>query len=606
MNKATWPNVFAALPDAGFFEVVRHYLGPVSTPFHKPDLIAQMKDFFEREDVTERVLNYIDPEDALFLTFIGFHKQPTEENLTRMISGVRYVALREKLLNLEERLLIWSRNAGKSRYYALTPLGEVIRESGILGPGAVIGEGMAVEISKEKVWLDDSFLNAALAFLNERMPLFRKEGGWRKKSLEILTDRFPILFQDGRGEDRLILAGRALIAAGLAVRKEERLEPRMEAWREIESYSPQNRLAVIKARAAVGRSLPIGIAIEATKLVTECLPEGRAYSREKLASLLQLGTGGISPLSPSGAGRIISHLELMRELSVGSNGLLSRSAGFEPAASINQAPHLSITPVGDITLKPGMPLFCDLALAAEPLKVDVVTTFRMNKDRFLSGLDSGINPDNLFTGLERYSNHPVPSNLRILASEWESDYKTVTMKLGVVFQAKGARRQIIEETGVLNSYAYSRPGDGLWLLDPGEENQWRAALGSIGIDRLPPLLTASGALAPSTGELRDSAPPYLIWNKDSQSSILCTYNWENPGENDISGLLTNLKDAAQSVSLSQEEQEAFHERLDRRIIIVPEQIRKGSWRYEVMSAKGLDYRGKLRLVEAAMSGRDER
>ncbi|RKX74268.1 MAG: hypothetical protein DRP49_06255, partial [Spirochaetes bacterium] len=74
----------------------------------------------------------------------------------------------------------------------------------------------------------------------------------------------------------------------------------------------------------------------------------------------------------------------------------------------------------------------------------------------------------------------------------------------------------------------------------------------------------------------------------------------------VSELLNNLNKAAETVSLSPEEQEAFKERLDRRIIIVPEQIRKGSWRFEVMSAKGLDYRGKLRLIEAAISGRDER
>ncbi len=606
MNKVTWPEVFAALPDAGFFEVVRHYLGPVSTPFHKPDLIGQMKEFFARDDVAKRVIDFIDPDDALFLTFIGFHKLPSEENLMRMIPDVRYVAMREKLLNLEERLLIWSRVEGKSRYYALTPLGETVRESGLLGPGAVIGEGEIAGKTEGTAWLDDNFLSAALAFLNEKVPLFRKEGGWRKKSLEILTDRFPILFRDGRGEERLILAGRALIAAGLAIRKEERLEPRLSAWKEIESQSADDRLAIIKARGAAGRSLPIGIAIEATRLVTECLPAGRAFTQGKLAGLFQLGTGGASPLSPPGARRMIAHLELMGELISDGNGLLSCSTANDSISPESDAPFLSITPVGDITLRPGMPLFCDLALSSEPVKVDVVTVFRMNKDRFLSGLDAGINPEKFFSGLETYSGHPVPSNLRTLASEWESDYRTISMKLGVLFQARGIRLQIIEETGVLDSYSYSRPAEGLWLLDPGEENQWRAALNGIGIDRLPPLLTASGSMAVTADSISDSAPPYLLWNGDSISPALCAYSWSKTRVQDVSELMADLKKAGDSVSLSKEEQEAFQERLERRIIIVPEQIRKGSWRFEVMSAKGLDYRGKLRLVEAAMSGRDER
>jgi len=355
-----------------------------------------------------------------------------------------------------------------------------------------------------------------------------------------------------------------------------------------------------------GRSLPVSIAIEAIRLVTECLPAGRAYTREKLASLFQLGTGGLSPLSPAGARRMISHLELMGELSVTGNGLLCRSAIEGSESSESEAPLLSITAVGDITLKPGMPLFCDLALSAEPVKVDVVTTFRMNKERFLNGLDAGISPKRLFSGMETYSGHPVPPNLQTLASEWENDYRTVTMKLGVVFRAEGIKRQIIEETEALEPYAYSHPGEGIWLLDPSEESQWRAALNGIGIDRLPPLLTAAGVQSRGSGDQKEPLPPFLSWNRESLESLLCSCSWDSPREHDVSELMGSLNKAAESVSLSREEQEAFRERLERRIIIVPEQIRKGSWRYEVMSAKGLDYRGKLRLVEAAMSGRDER
>ena len=606
MSEVSWQEVLSALPDTGFFEVVRHYLGPVKTPFHKPDLIQQMEDFFDREDVSRRIYEYINPLDALFLTFISFHKKPTEESLLRMIPDIRYVALREELLNLEERLLIWSRIEGKSRHYELTPMGEKIKESGLLGPGAVIGEGELNEETGGIAWFNDNFLNAALAFLNEKIPLFRKEGGWRKKSLEILKERFPLLFRDDRGEERLLLAGRALIAAGLAVRIDERLIPRIDAWKELESESQENRIVIIKARAVAGRSLPAGVALEAIKLVTECLPRGRAFSRESLACLFQLGTGGISPLSPAGSRRMISHLELMGELSINEKGLLFYSNSVGETSSDGNGPFLSITAVGDITLKPGMPLFCNLALSSEPVKMDVVTTFRMDKEHFLQGLDTGVNPEEFFDDLEVYSEHPVPSNLRILASEWESDYRTVTMKLGVIFQAEGTKRHIIEETGVLENYSYAHPTEGIWLLDPGEENQWRTTLNAVGIDRLPPLVTASGMPAPPATIQQNSSPPYLTWNKTSEASELCKYSWESPEENDVSELLKELNKAAESVSLSKEEVEAFKERLERRIIIVPEQIRKGSWRYEVMSAKGLDYRGKLRLVEAAISGRDER
>jgi hypothetical protein len=46
MTRSKWTEVFASMSDSAFFEVVRHYLGPVSTPFHKPDLISGMEEFF--------------------------------------------------------------------------------------------------------------------------------------------------------------------------------------------------------------------------------------------------------------------------------------------------------------------------------------------------------------------------------------------------------------------------------------------------------------------------------------------------------------------------------------------------------------------------------
>jgi len=254
-----------------------------------------------------------------------------------------------------------------------------------------------------------------------------------------------------------------------------------------------------------------------------------------------------------------------------------------------------------------MPLFCDLALSTEPVKVDVVTVFRMDKNRFLAGLDSGVDPGRLFSGLEHHSGHPIPTNMGMLAREWEAEYRTVRLSVGVVLQAEGFRRQLIEDAGVLASCRHTRLAEGLWLLDPAEEGLWRGALAGIGIDRLPPL-TSFGGMVPVTQNL--AAPnhqsPVLPWTGAFSLPEMCEYSWTPPIEKDVATIMEELKSKAETVPLSPEEKEAFRERLERRLILVPEQIRKGSWRYEVMSVKGLDYRGKLRLVEAAMAGREER
>jgi hypothetical protein len=607
MKIASWPEILSALPDPAFFEVVRHYLGPVSTPFHKPEIIGRMEEFFNRPDVVQRAVDYIELADALVLTYIRFYRDPTDENLNRVVADMRYAALRDRLLNLEERLLIWVRRSSAGRHYELTPLGEAAAGAGLLGPGCISGTGVEFDRPRKTGWLDDNFLNAALAFLSEGIPLFLKEGGWRKKTLELLTRRFPGLFHDNRGEERLILAGRGLVAAGLAVRHGELLEPVLSAWKEIEGYSASQRHILLRARAAAGKSLPLDDAVRATHLITECLPEGRAYPPGHLANLFQLAAGGNPPLSPLGARRIIAHLELMEELTSDEKGNLGSSTAPVVQNEPSPAPSMSITPAGDIVLRPGMPLFCDLALSTEPVKVDVVTVFRMDKNRFLAGLDAGVDPGRLFSVLERHSGHPVPPNMTILAREWEAEYRTVRLSVGVVLQAEGFRRQLIEDAGILAECRHTRLAEGLWLLDPAEESLWRGALAGIGIDRLPPL-SSFGTMVPGAHKPAAQYPqsPLISWKGEFSTPEMCNYSWTPPSGKDLTKIMDELKLKAETVPLSPEEREAFKERLERRLIMVPEQIRKGCWRYEVMSVKGLDYRGKLRLVEAAMAGREER
>ncbi|PIE04005.1 MAG: hypothetical protein CSA76_06540, partial [Spirochaetales bacterium] len=123
MSKSTWDEVLASLPETGFFEVVRHYLGPLETPFHKPDIIKRMEAFFQRPDVLESVLNYIDENDSLILSIIAFQNASNSRRLEDMLSNFGKLQLQDMLRNLEDRMLIWNSADIKQPLYRLTPLG---------------------------------------------------------------------------------------------------------------------------------------------------------------------------------------------------------------------------------------------------------------------------------------------------------------------------------------------------------------------------------------------------------------------------------------------------------------------------------------------------
>jgi len=596
MNRGDWTAVFAAIPEPAFFEIVRHYLGPVRTPYHKPDLIARLTEFFGRRDVIRRVRDFLGDEDARILTIVAYHDEPSTDIVGALLPDVRPTALNDALLNLEERLLIWRKADGSAADYALTPLGSALADEGCLGAAAILGSGRNVESAKPSAaWMTEAFLTAVLGFLQERIPLFKKEGGWRKKSLEILEDRFPVLFRDGRGEDRVLLTGRALLAAGLAARVDDGLEPRLEAWKYLEARSEADRGIVMKTRAAAGRSLPLTRGIGAIRLLTEILPVNRAYEPADLAALLRLAVGGSSPPSPRGARHIVDHLVLMGELQVDGNGSVYRPERF---FATDESP-VHISPMGDVSLAPGAPLFGDLALCAVPTSVDVLADFRLEKARYIAGLDAGVDPEIFRSELERRSAHGLPPNIVTLLDEWETEHRSIHLVLGALLTVEGHHREVVESTGILEPFAISHPGPGVWILDPFRQNQWRRALEGVGIDRIP-LLTSLRS------DSDEDEAAILTWEPGLPIPEIAAGAWAPVQSVDLGPIKEALERRARSIPLSDEEMAVFTERLDRRLVLVDDQIRRGAWRREVMTAKGLDYRGKIRLADAALSGRGDR
>ena len=696
LEERGWEAALSSLPDSAFFEVMRHYLGPLSTPFHRPDLIERLSAFMERPETAERAASYLDVEDALLLSCVLIHDSPDEAELGRILPdmpGWRPLALRERLFNLEERLLIrrmprgegfrgegfrgegfrgegfrgagsrgaappagetgagelrsgepeeagrtegagaWVKSGTPGKkggdILVLTPLGDRLCRMGYVGPGMIIGApgGAGAETPggesegdggvpggagapfgggrpENTARLNDGVLNAVLAFLNESVPLFLKDGGMRKKSMELIRQRFPAFFRDGNGPARVLLAGKMLIAAGLAERKGPCLQPVLKNWRALEALSREERRTFLIARAAAGMSLQPESAGEIIRTLLECLPEGRACKVETLLLLTRLLAGRACALSERTARRIITNLILLGELSAGTDGSAALPIGLQLPENTPPAdgPALTITPAGDIRCRPEFPLICDFALAAEPVRADILSTFRFSRNHFLSALEAGIAADAFFTILETRSGRPLPQNLRTLASEWENEHRSLRLSIGVVLEITGPRRELISETGILDPYTLSRPAPGLWILNPHEERAWRDALARIGIERLPPLPAGLPAPPRRTSEHPEGIPRLAAARREPR---LAGANWNVQNLEDPRTSLAALAAHPAADALSDSERREFIRRLERRTILSPQQIRRGAWRDETAEARGLDYPGKLRLIEAALDSRNQ-
>ncbi len=605
--KDDWDRVFSSLSDAAFFEVIRHYLGPVSTPYHKPELINSLIGFLNREEVRRHSIAYIDETDALLLSCIDLCGSVSKGILTQLIPGIKNFAVHKHILNLEERLLIWKSTVNDQDVrYALTPLGESIREAGYIGPGAILGRDTGDLEENPQPWFNDIFFNSILNFLAESHLLLRVDGTWRKKTLEMMRQRFCFLFHDERGEARINIIGHVLMQANLVSLNQCELEVNLKAWQDLEDCSPSDRRAVMISYAIQRYGLSMNTAARIVHIFTEMLPPSKAYEAEKMIHLIQIIASESSLLSPRNARRILSTLVLLGELVPGENGRLGRP---DPGQQIENNT-LSITPAGDIICRPGFPLSCALSLAASEMRYETVLSCRLVKERFLAGMDADVAPGSLIQVIERHSGYPIPDNIAIMIQEWSKEYDSLSLQFGLVLVAKGRQLSIIEETQALKDHAISHPSKGLWLLDYADRKSWSQTLVKIGLKHIPRVRGLPGFLSKMITEKLNELKtkdirPLDRWSSVTTASKPVHLNWQAPDYPLPTTILEELAGHPAVEELSAEEMGIFHQRLNRRLILAPEQIRPGAWRTGIMNATGLDYQAKLNLAEAAMKERNE-
>ncbi|OQX29362.1 MAG: hypothetical protein B0D92_04175 [Spirochaeta sp. LUC14_002_19_P3] len=606
MTIKSWQEVLSPLPNTAFFNIARHYLGPIATPFHKPDIIARLIAFFERSDVLQRIREFVDKTDAKILTCTAFCPGIPEAKLKCLMEDLQHIAFQEALANLEERLLITAKiDRSKGRCYYLTPLGGHLQEYGLIAPEVILGESTGEIKTPSHQWFNDNFLNAALSFLFESHSLFRADGAWRKKPYKMLKERFPILFEEKGEDERLNLAGRILLNLELVRIEDGKLVFRPETWRSFEALEPERRQQLIITAAILRKGITplqaanIGVALE------KILPPGRAFNPGGLNTLIRIVSGMSRPMSPRIIKHIIISLIQLNFLTCGENGGLGRPCLSQTSLRPNP---LTLTPSGDIVSYPGLPLFSSLAFAAELVNCQIASSYRLNKTRFIAALDVGMKTEPLIKGMEHHTGCALPASIATLLSEWENEFRAVSLQLAVVLQVKDRHRAVLEQTQALKNLSLAHPAEGIWLLDYRKQEEWQQILSEIGIIHIPRIQGLGPPLEAVFAEEKKSGriPLPSVWAVCGEEQNLLNYTSKHPHFIQPEALLAEYAQSPAIKQLSESEISVFQERLRRRLILIPEQIKPGAWRQEIITARGLNYQAKFNLAEAAISGRHER
>ena len=645
-DTAQWRKTLLTLPDSSFFELMRNYLGVIQTPFNKQSLLDRLQNFLSREQTRTAVVAAIDTDDARFLSAVEFLDHPSREELFSFLSSeYTRLEIQNRLLNLQDRLLVFP-DADSGELH-LNPVLEPVLQQRVVRREVLFPRMHVEEPPSTEPWLTDALLAAVFSVLLEEPLAFRADGRLKRKSFKRLEEVFPSLLENE--EERMAMLRGALALLGLSEEHELELHPRIEAWRDLARLSPAGRTTVVWAAAAraglAGQSEGTG-ADDPTPPAADALAprqlEARACALSHLLAsmdpatalkgshLLQLlnvalhrcGSGGAAPVIDESFIDGLCRLGVVAEVSdnrytVPPAAAAVASAETEARAAEDRTPGV-ITPSYQMTLTPRADLGRSLpaVAAAHLLRYDRYCEYEINRDAVVRAFRAGFSAGEITEALESLHGGPLPQNVAFSISTWRDEYERVELLDGIVLLVEESHAPLIAHSPGLGPFIRRRLGPGAFLLSREEEPQWRAALENAGVGAVPAVKVAGPAQTAELTAPRFSEPPAVAPEKGGLEGSGASEGGGSSGREGggSSGASEGgagppkhaaaeetLRDAAEEADLSEEQRREVERRIERKLIVVPEQISPALVPRETPEARGLDYVGKVRLIEQAIS-----
>ena len=595
-----WRKIILSINDNSFFDLMRNYLGKIETPFNKQDLINRLINFFNREETKDKILNIISSQDASLLTAIHLIKGPSDTQLHNVFHDWSYLDLHNRIQNLEERFLIFK----KENSYYMTPIFKDLFLEKVISPSLLI-ETMTVENSFDPLpWLNDPLMLALLAFIQKNKNLIKIDGNIKKRGIAELENVFPTLFSGEDGLKRFELCTSVLTNLNLVESNEGVICTNMEQWYKLASYSEMQRYCMYYGAALSANSNETN---EMTTFFTDFLnhfPKDMAIHKLSLNRYYKLycekHNSIYAPFKLNKISDVLKSLTLLIDVEdyVKINSLLD----FFHEEKHSEPP-LVIQPNFEITVKPFIDLQKSILLAnaMEIRKYDLFSHFTLNRESFLRAFDKGIKSEEILEKLKDLSEKEIPQNVRISLKDWEEDHRKVKLYTGVVLKVSEDKQMLIEKTDFMKPFILEILAPGVYLLDSDQEKLWMEALGELSISPLPANNRTDGNCGPISAYnekvfvFENALEKRRNWNtvdSDDNSRI----------EAQINGLLTNLSKSG----IQGDEKKEIEARIKRKLIIMESQINRGIIRPEITEAKGMNFQGKVRLIESALSNKSDR
>lgn len=283
-----------------------------------------------------------------------------------------------------------------------------------------------------------------------------------------------------------------------------------------------------------------------------------------------------------------------------------------------------------ITIMPGLSLseLISFMIFLEVQKNSVVSEFEISRKSVSRAFDKNISPDEIISLLEKYSAYEIPQNLKMNIEEWHKSYTSAMLFKGYILKVDEKTSRIIEKNPNVVPYIQQKLSDGIYLLNIPLDGNIDLFIETSGLEFMgnvkkperkaesidfPRLQKGRSMISGSVSVFGDFCDI-----GDAGGEVDCEVGGEFEIRKEKEEKLEKLKELSEegkktkgefqkilrSLGFSKQQEDVLSARIEKGVILSEEQLKAETVRLEILEADGMNYAGKVRLVENAISAGD--
>ncbi len=592
-----WNALIRELPEDVFMELMNNYLGGVSTPYNKTDLLNTLAARLTRPEYEQRQISMISREDILILSAVQWFSQPDIPFLTEFFSS-RFTPheIQKRVTSLEERLLLFGSKSRQGFRLVCSPLlpDEIKKD---LSPGHLydLHPSLPPETGTLPL-LNGSFLICFLSLVHREGPIGNTDGSLKKKFLQSLARLYPIdIFTKGESEGLHLLLN---TLRDLKLLKDQGLH--MENLKSYSALDRRSQLLTLWGQLITPDRGSCCRGMDFMESLLNQLPANRGIEEDDLYTLVRIiGDAVYKGTLPLPESALVKRLKIFNLLVYKSgcyylHPMLPRLAAFPvPPPAGSAFFHATF----DVNLTPETPFSLPLALCLEPERYDSFAQLKLTDRSFAFYLKTGMKLEELERELKERYMIDLSQNVHFSLTDWEKEYNSCRLWDALVLQVDESRRTVLEESTRLNPYILDKPAPGIFLLARESRNEWEMILEDLGIRTVPHIRKSPAAASGAAGytELDRVLEPLFHHTEPGEPEELPDEKPEH--------LKPLLEKAESFKSMAPEDRFELEERIRRGVVFMEEQLDEGMMKGGIRKVKGLDYQGKLRMIQSVIGNR---